>query len=838
MAKAVNLSLYLTKELIAVLVVALVAVAGLTWWHFQTHAALEAEFIQGQRDKVVGDKAKQMETAFTTVYQNIRAISLLPSVRNIDGGNRVEKDDEDVIKSKRFTAEGSATVQEIYNNMASQVSVSEIYAVVDGLNAAKGEVPFFMYDTIRFGSEETAAEEEAHSADFPEEAETAEYEYFPTQMAAIKAAHPKFAFAAMDDIPAFASPTMRTCDNTQYQSLKTGDAKETFGLLYSVPFYTSGGRFRGVISAIIRSNVFESLLLNVPLIPVTDEDKATQTKAGWKMPELNNFALGNEQYGISIHDRRNTKLPENIKAGVAERNVFHVQLKVHSDAPWTLTYYLPEATINEATAGHDRLYVILLIVVLVALGAAASSVVSLTSLKTRLGGKPNEVALVVESISNGNLEVEIPTNVEESSVFGSVGKMLGKLQEVDADARRNESLRVAMDSEVSALINAAADGDFSQRMIIEGKSGYFLTLSEGMNRLMDTSESGLKEVVRVLNALARGDLTQTMDGEYGGTFGTLKDDSNATVENLQTLIANIKSAADSIRVAAGEISQSNLDLSQRSEEQAASLEETAASMEELASTVKQNADNARQANEMAVEASSVATKGGELVAGVVQTMSSINESSGKIVDIISVIDGIAFQTNILALNAAVEAARAGEQGRGFSVVAAEVRTLAQRSAAAAKEIKGLISDSVKKIEGGSVLVKDAGQTMTQIVAAVQRVTAIMGEISTASLEQSSGIEQVNQAVTQMEDVTQQNAARVEQAAAAAKSLEEQALQLQESVSVFRLSDAPNQEVDGGRLVDFTGAAPGTRRGNKGKNKSAALKTVASSTVSDTEWEDF
>jgi methyl-accepting chemotaxis protein len=224
-------------------------------------------------------------------------------------------------------------------------------------------------------------------------------------------------------------------------------------------------------------------------------------------------------------------------------------------------------------------------------------------------------------------------------------------------------------------------------------------------------------------------------------------------------------------------------------------------------------------------------------------MSSINESSGKIVDIISVIDGIAFQTNILALNAAVEAARAGEQGRGFSVVAAEVRTLAQRSAAAAKEIKTLISDSVGKIEGGSVLVKEAGQTMTQIVAAVQRVTAIMGEISTASTEQSSGIEQVNQAVTQMEDVTQQNAARVEQAAAAAKSLEEQAQQLQESVSVFRLQqtvspDSPHRGTVASRLTVVPPLAAAKGQGKSGKSKGAVLKPVATSTVSDAEWEDF
>ena len=248
-------------------------------------------------------------------------------------------------------------------------------------------------------------------------------------------------------------------------------------------------------------------------------------------------------------------------------------------------------------------------------------------------------------------------------------------------------------------------------------------------------------------------------------------------------------ATDTINTASHEIAAGNSDLSQRTEEQASSLEETAASMEELTSTVKLNAENAKQANQLAIGSSDVASKGGEVINQVIVTMESINESSRKIVDIISVIDGIAFQTNILALNAAVEAARAGEQGRGFAVVAGEVRNLAQRSAAAAKEIKVLIDDSVEKVDGGSKLVDQAGQTMGEISASIKRVTDIMSEITAASMEQSAGIEQVNQAITQMDEVTQQNAALVEEAAAAAEAMEKQAHNLAVSVGAFKVDEA-------------------------------------------------
>jgi methyl-accepting chemotaxis protein len=342
-------------------------------------------------------------------------------------------------------------------------------------------------------------------------------------------------------------------------------------------------------------------------------------------------------------------------------------------------------------------------------------------------------------------------------------------------------------AEIHELVEAAATrGDFSVQMDLQGKAGYTKTLSDLLNQLSAVTDTGLRDVVRVAQALAEADLTEKITKDYPGLFGQTKDAVNTTVDNLQKLVGDVRFSVDSISTASKEIATGNIDLSQRTEIQASSLEETAASMEELTSTVKQNAENARQANQLAYSASSVAEKGGAVVKEVVNTMSSINESSSKIVDIISVIDGIAFQTNILALNAAVEAARAGEQGRGFAVVATEVRNLAQRSAAAAREVKTLIGNSVEKVEAGAKLVDNAGKTMEEIVVAVKRVTDIMTEISAASSQQSAGLEQVNKAIAQMDEVTQQNAALVEEAAAAAESLEEEAQSLSGYVDVFKI----------------------------------------------------
>ena len=296
----------------------------------------------------------------------------------------------------------------------------------------------------------------------------------------------------------------------------------------------------------------------------------------------------------------------------------------------------------------------------------------------------------------------------------------------------------------------------------------------------------LSDALGLARKVADGDLSSEITVNSRDEIGQLQQALRDMNENLRTTVTKVRTGTETISTASGEIAAGNLDLSSRTEQQASSLEETASSMEELTSTVRQNAENARHANQLAIGASEVAARGGSVVSEVVDTMEQINTSAKKIVDIIGVIDGIAFQTNILALNAAVEAARAGEQGRGFAVVATEVRSLAQRSAAAAKEIKGLIGDSVDKVENGSKLVAEAGNTMDEVVASIRRVTDIMAEISAASHEQSAGIEQVNQAVTQMDQVTQQNAALVEEAAAAADSLQGQAAELAALVATFRL----------------------------------------------------
>jgi methyl-accepting chemotaxis protein len=336
------------------------------------------------------------------------------------------------------------------------------------------------------------------------------------------------------------------------------------------------------------------------------------------------------------------------------------------------------------------------------------------------------------------------------------------------------------------VVGKISMGDLSTEL--ELKPGDNSSLLYSLKSMQDSLSTILHDITNVATAMASGDLTQTIKGDHPGVFGKVKAGVNSTVENLKELVGQIKEATDTIYTASGEIAAGNSDLSQRTEEQASSLEQTASSMEELTSTVKQNAENAKRANQLAINASEIASNGGAVVAQVVTTMNSINESSRKIVDIISVIDGIAFQTNILALNAAVEAARAGEQGRGFAVVAGEVRNLAQRSAAAAKEIKTLIGNSVEKVEGGSKLVVQAGQTMDDIVTSIRRVTDIMSEITSASVEQSDGIAQINVAISMMDEVTQQNAALVEEAAAAAESMEEQAQNLSASVGVFKVDN--------------------------------------------------
>ena len=366
-------------------------------------------------------------------------------------------------------------------------------------------------------------------------------------------------------------------------------------------------------------------------------------------------------------------------------------------------------------------------------------------------------------------------------VMDSNGKRRGTV--VEWQDRTNE---VAVEKEVEHIVMAAQSGDLSQQIDIQGKEGFFRQLSEGINQLIQVVQGVFSDVAEVMEAMSQGDLTRKITQEYSGSYGEVKDHINATTAQLQTIVRQIRESAEFIRNASEEISAGNNNLSQRAETQASTLEQTASSMEQLTSTVKNNADNAQQANQLAQTARQTAEKGGHVVQEAVAAMDEISHSSKQIADIIGVIDEIAFQTNLLALNASVEAARAGEQGRGFAVVATEVRNLAQRSASAAKEIKDLISDSVHKVSTGEELVSRSGETLSEIMEGVKKVGDIISDIASASQEQSAGIEEVNRAVTQMDEITQQNAALAEQASAASESSLQKATEMNRMVNFFKI----------------------------------------------------
>jgi len=410
-------------------------------------------------------------------------------------------------------------------------------------------------------------------------------------------------------------------------------------------------------------------------------------------------------------------------------------------------------------------------------------------------GLQGRFAQIAQSVNHSLIQLDrVLTSAVHSATQLAKGQ-LGQRVDVEASGLFAE-LRDAVNSMRTSVehfneiqdeaLEHAAEGDVSYRIDTSGLDGFHLLQVVAMNFMLQHFDTVLTDTQRFLEAVAEGNLGVRYPTGQLGRFGELSEVANRAVQSMSGLVQQIQTAADVIRQASTEIASGNADLSTRTEQQAAVLEETASSMEELTATVRQNGENARSANQLAIGAADVAERGGEVVNKVVATMRDIDESSRRIVDIISVIDGIAFQTNILALNAAVEAARAGEQGRGFAVVASEVRSLAQRSADAAKEIKSLITDSVGKIGSGAALVNSAGQTMTEIVHSVKRVTDIIGEISSASAEQTAGIEQVNSTVTHLDETTQQNAAMVEEASAAARSMQEQAQQLNRTVTQFRI----------------------------------------------------
>jgi methyl-accepting chemotaxis protein len=413
---------------------------------------------------------------------------------------------------------------------------------------------------------------------------------------------------------------------------------------------------------------------------------------------------------------------------------------------------------------------------------------------------------VLNALANGDKSVEIPftdrgdeigDNARAAQAFK---ENLLRVEQMEVEQKANEARAVAereaamqkMEAEfeaaVGGIVQAAVAGDFAQRVDLQGKTGLVLNVGTAINSLCENVGKALDDLIRMLNELAGGNLTERITAQYQGNFAVLKENANKTAERIGATIAEIKTSAAEVTNASGEISTSTTDLSQRTEEQAASLEETSASMEEISATVKKNAENAQTANQSAASTREIAERGGQVVAKAVDAMAKIEDSSRKISDIIGVIDEIARQTNLLALNAAVEAARAGEAGRGFAVVASEVRSLAQRSSQAAKDIKDLITNSNGQVKEGVDLVNKAGASLSEIVDSIKKVAEIVADIAHASAEQAGGIEQVGKALTQMDEVTQQNSALVEENAATAKTLEHQAKAMDERVAFFQIDD--------------------------------------------------
>lgn len=484
---------------------------------------------------------------------------------------------------------------------------------------------------------------------------------------------------------------------------------------------------------------------------------------------------------------------------------------------------------------------------------------------TRQMSKVRRDALT-EDIEIGELRFTVAITGQENADKQFTGNTIEWLDKTEE--RKREENEEAVRAELKEMIGKVREGRLDERVDTDAMSeGFIKTLGEDINTVVDAAQRPTQEVIRVMKNMAEGNLHDKMDGEFKGDFGKLQEGVNETVDVLRSIVEQVTEATGNIDSAAKEISQGNQDLSQRTEEQASSLEETASSMEEITSTVKQNADNAQESNQLATAAREKAERGGEIAKQVVDAMGDIKTSSSEISDIITVIDEIAFQTNLLALNAAVEAARAGEHGRGFGVVAAEVRNLAQRSASAAKDIKKLIKDSGEKVEHGTKLVDESTETLNEIISSVQTVTDKIAEIAAASNQQSSGIDEINKAVTQLDEVTQQNASLVEEAAAAAESLDEQSTSLVDLMSFFGGVGAGNQQKSGnkqsaaasqgtsatraqqtarpniGQKGNGNGSArpPQASGANGGGNGAAASRAQASqqaASADDGEWEEF
>ena len=685
------------------------ALALLILWSAQDARQALQRTREQLRTERLEPRRRELERFFGITYQSVRTIGLMPAVRATSGGNRRDER-EDVVAEGRLSRDGGQTVQQLYNNLATNVGVSEVYAVVDGFDHERGDVPFFMYDELIIGDrrararavDATHSEPESHEADEdadePEEYEEAEYAYYPQQLAELRAAHPRFDFERLDDIPAVLSPALRTCDNTQYTSRTHGDERDAQGFLYSVPFYAPDGTFRGLISAIFRSNVLEAQLLGVPRLLVTAADSAAAQAEGWRFPAVaGDLVLACPERGVVVGDRRDPAFVDRVR-----------------------TQLDPQGRWRNARASSGP-------------------------------GVPADPSVASLRIADGAAWYVVYRY--DPAVMRALVRGLWL-----AFALR------------ATLVLALAAGWFAFGRNLERRRA-----------LTQQVQGGLLEI-----AGGRGDLTRRFDQGRADEVGELARSFDACLACIHDLIVEIQDAANDVDDGARGINARSENMSAAVELQADDTRLVSVSVEELSRSVVDNAEHVRELNTLAEDISRRATTAARHVGDSEAVMGAVLESSRRIGSIVGLIDEIAFQTNVLALNAAVEAARAGAHGKGFGVVAAEVRTLADRTKQAAHEVKSLADQSAERTGEMHRTAQDSGAALIGIAASAQQLTTRGAAIADTGEAQAASVAAVNEALARMDAAVQTLRVAARENALTSDALGAEAAQLHRLVQRFHV----------------------------------------------------
>ena len=711
--------------------------------------------VQSLLEGKFSDKKKDIEDSFNRMYETARTISLLPGVRSIEGGN-IKNENEDIIQDGRLSQESYDTIQQLYNNLAFNVPVSEIYIVNEGLDFRKGETPFLMLDQliIQKSKEEGGSVGEVNH-DFPEEDEEEEYIHYPKQIADLKQSNPKFDFKELNKIPAVLSHVLRTCDNTQYQSKTNGNVHEAGGILYSVPFYNFNNNLKGIVSVVFRKNIIEAQLVDVPFIIVTPEDKEQAKKDGFSMPkESSDFVIYNKKHNVYIYDRRNPKLKElvNKLPNGNNKDFFVKDLNVNSESKWQIFYHVNESNFSSELSvikdtHKERLTVmILLSVTLIVLLIWSRR----KELKTQK--EINAFADTINNMTKNNISEKAIMD-EDNLVYPVANSFNNYLEYVEKGLEKD----IQTIDNIIEVANEIEHGYLKTKITKAPNNIQLAKAKESINEMLETLKeligSDINKIVSTLEDYASYDFSSILNTDSTGKIEETTKKLGVIVSNmLQTNYQNSLDIKDNANI----LEQNVEILNENSSNQAKSLEDISSSIVQITSIVENNNSKITSMAQLTKEVEKLANEGKSLANNSGISMDEINEQTQAIADAIVVIDQIAFQTNILSLNAAVEAATAGEAGKGFAVVAQEVRNLAGKSAEAAKRIKDLVDLATEKTRLGKTNSQNMIEGYGKLDEGIQKTTSIIQEISTTSDEEKQGILLIDNNIQELERATQEN----------------------------------------------------------------------------------